>query len=139
MDACEEVACGLFVARCDGSELLDDVEEAFDEVALAIECEVAVALLLAVRSRRYHSLDLAHFKALYEAIGVVAFIGDERLRIDLLGERFGLRDVVDLTAGEAHGERIAERIDDGVDFRRQPAARAADGLVAPFLCAPALC
>ena len=35
---------------------------------------------------------------------------------------------------------VAEGIDDHVDFRREPAARAADGLIeAPFLTAPALC
>ena len=46
---------------------------------------------------------------------------------------------MNLTAGEADNERIAERVDDGVDFRRQSAARAPDGLVAPFFGAPALC
>jgi hypothetical protein len=47
---------------------------------------------------------------------------------------------VDLASGEADGERIAERIDDGMDLGGQSAARAPDGLVfAPFLRAPALC
>jgi hypothetical protein len=62
------------------------------------------------------------------------------LRLDLGGQFFSLRDIVSLSAGQTDRERIAQGIDDGVDFRRQSAARAADGLIfAPFLSAPALC
>ena len=43
MDAREEVSSGLFVAGRDGAKVLDDVEETFDEVALAIERKVALA------------------------------------------------------------------------------------------------
>jgi hypothetical protein len=43
VDAREEVSSSLFVARCDGAKVLDDVEETFDEVALAIERKVALA------------------------------------------------------------------------------------------------
>ena len=62
------------------------------------------------------------------------------MRLDLSDEFPGLFDVVNLAAGQADGQRIAERVDDGVDFRRQAAARTAYGLVeTPFLRAPALC
>jgi hypothetical protein len=51
-----------------------------------------------------------------------------------------LRDIVNLPTREAERQRIAQRVDDYMDFRREPAARAADGLVeTPFLRAPALC
>jgi hypothetical protein len=43
VDACEDVSGGLFVAGCDGVNVLDAGEETFDEVALAIEREVALA------------------------------------------------------------------------------------------------
>ena len=43
VDAREEVSSSLFVARCDGAKVLDDVEETVDEVALAIERKVALA------------------------------------------------------------------------------------------------
>ena len=59
MDACEEVSGGLFVAGCDGAKVLDDVEETFQEVALAIECEVALARRLAIRPRPNDGLDAA--------------------------------------------------------------------------------
>ena len=62
------------------------------------------------------------------------------MRLDLRDQPFGCLDVVNLAAGQTDRQRIAERIDDGVDLRRQAAARTAYGLVkAPFLRAPALC
>lgn len=39
---------GLSVAGCDGAKVLDDVEETFDEVALALERKVALARRLAI-------------------------------------------------------------------------------------------
>jgi hypothetical protein len=36
-------------------------------------------------------------------------------------------------------QRIAERVDQGMDFCAQPAAAAANGLIVIFLSAPALC
>jgi hypothetical protein len=55
-------------------------------------------------------------------------------------QRVGLRDVMDLPTREAERQRIAQGVNDHMDFRREPAARAADGLVeTPFLRAPAEC
>jgi hypothetical protein len=51
VDACEDVSGGRFVAGCDGAKVLDDVEEMFDEVGVAIECEVALARRLAIYPR----------------------------------------------------------------------------------------
>jgi hypothetical protein len=51
-----------------------------------------------------------------------------------------LGDVVHLATRQAESQWVAEGIDDYVDFRREPAARAADGLIGPpFFRAPALC
>jgi hypothetical protein len=61
VDAREEVSSGLFVAGCDGAKVLDDVEETFDEVALAIERKVALARRLAICPRRNDGLDAADF------------------------------------------------------------------------------
>ncbi len=140
VETCEEVARGLLVTCRDCAELLDDIEEALDQVSLAAEREIAGSLGLAVRFRRDDRLDASQFEALDEAVCVIALVvGEHRLYFDLFGKRLGLRDVVSLAAGEADDERIAERVDDGVDLRRQPAARSAYGLVAPFFIAPALC
>ena len=84
---------------------------------------------LAVRLGRDDRFDRALFEAGDEAVGVVALVAEERARLDLGGQGFGLGDVVGLAAGEAQRERIAESIDDRMDLGRQTAARAADGLV----------
>ena len=48
VQAGEEVARGLFVARRDCAEMLDDVEESLDQISLAIEREIAGSLGLAI-------------------------------------------------------------------------------------------
>jgi hypothetical protein len=72
VDACEEVSGSLFVAGCDGAKVLDDVEETFHEVALAIEREVALARRLAICPRRNDGLDAADFEMLDEAVAIIA-------------------------------------------------------------------
>ena len=44
MQTGQEVSRGLLIARCDGSKMLDHIEEALEEVAFAVEREVAIAL-----------------------------------------------------------------------------------------------
>jgi hypothetical protein len=44
-----------------------------------------------------------------------------------------------LSAGQKETDRVAKRIDQGVDFGAQSTARSADRLVAGFFWAPALC
>ena len=73
-------------------------------------------------------------------VSVIPFVGEEGFGLDKRRERFGLGDVVNLPARETERQRIAQSVDDSVDFCCEAAARAAYGLVeAPFLRAPALC
>jgi len=62
-------------------------------------------------------------------VGVISPVGDEGIGFDLSRERLGLCDVVGLAAREAERQRIAQGIDDGMDFCREATTRAADGLV----------
>lgn len=73
-------------------------------------------------------------------VGVISLVGEQGLGFDLCQQRVGLGDVMDLTAGEAQRQRIAQGVDDHMDFGREPAARAANGLIETrFFWAPALC
>ena len=101
MEASEEVAGGFFVARCDGAELFDPIEESFDEIAFGIKREVAVPLGLAVGLGRDDRGDGANLEAFDEAVAIVALVGDEALGFDLRCQGFGLREVVGMAAGEA--------------------------------------
>ena len=73
-------------------------------------------------------------------VGVISLVGEQGFWLDLRQQRVGLRDVMDLSTREAERQRIAQGVDDHMDFRREPAARAANGLIeTPFLRAPAEC
>ena len=140
MQSCEEIARGLFVACGDATELFDELEESFDQIALAVKREIAIAFVFAIRLWRDDRLDRARLEAGDVAVGVVALVAQNGFRLYLCRERFGLGDVMDLTAGQTERERISEGVDDPMDFRGQATARTANGLVdAPFLRAPALC
>lgn len=140
VEAGEEVPGGLLVTGGDAAKMLDGIEEPLDEIAFAVEREVAGTFDFAVRFRRDDRLDGAPFEAGDEAVGVITFVAEKGSGLDLGSQCFGLRDIVDLASGETEHERISQGVDDGMDFRRQAAARAAYGLVlAPFLRAPALC
>ena len=65
------------------------LEEAFDEVALAIEREVALARRLAICPRRNDGLDAADFEMLDEAAAIIAFVGKEGRGFDFLGQDLG--------------------------------------------------
>ena len=140
MQAGEKIARGFLVASRDAAELFDEIEEALDEVALGIEGEVAIAGDLAIRFWRDDRLDVPDFEALNKAVGVVAFVAEKGLGLHLGREGFSLGDVVDLAAGEAERQPVAQGIHDHMDLGGQAAARAAYRLVeTPFLRAPALC
>ena len=140
MQAGEKIARGFFVAGRDASELFDELKETLDEVALGVEREVAFPGGLSIRSWRDDRLDGSDLKALNEAVGVVAFVGEEGFGLHFGGECSGLVDVVDMPAGEAERQRVAQGVDDHMDLGGRAAARAAYGLVdTPFLRAPALC
>ena len=75
-----------------------------------------------------------------EGVRVVSLVADEGVRLDLVEKRRSLSDVGRLPRRQRQRDRVAECIDDGVDLRRQAAARTTDGLViVVFFWAPALC
>ena len=55
-------------------------------------------------------------------VGVISLVGEQGLRLDKRQQRVGLRDVMDLPTREAERQRIAQGIDDHMDFSREPAA-----------------
>ena len=140
MQAGEEIARGFFVAGGDASELFDELKETLNEVAFGVEGEVAIARDLAIRFWRDDRLNGAEFEVLDKAVGVVALVAEEGLGMHFGREGLGLGDVVDLAAGEAERQWVAESVDDHMDLGGRAATRAAYGLVeTPFLSAPALC
>jgi hypothetical protein len=136
----EEVSGGFLVARGYSTELFDKLEETLDKIALTVEREIAVAFGFSVCLGRNDRRYLAHREARDQAVGVIAFVSENGLGFYLGQERFGLGDVVDLSAGEAQRQRVAQSVDHHVNFGRQATTRPPYGLVeTPFFRAPALC
>lgn len=128
-DASQKRGGELVVARCDGAEFLQGAEEALDEVAFAIEGEVGITRLLGIGLRGDDGRDVARFECLDQGFGIVALVGDQRVGLDRLEQGLGLGDVGGLPRRQRERDWKPKRIDDRMDLGRQPAARAADGLI----------
>ena len=70
----EEVSGGLLIACGNASKLLDYAEEALDEVAFAIEREIAIAFDLTIGFWRYHGFDRARDQAVDETVSIVSLV-----------------------------------------------------------------
>ncbi len=114
------------MAGRDASEVLELVEETFDEVALAVQVMGCGALLPAVPLGR--------------DVGARAVVGDgvpgrlKAVREDRHGSLVG-----GLARGEREAARQAKAVDDDMDFGAQPASRASDGVVRIPFFPPAAC
>ena len=139
LNAGEEDFGELVVTRRDGPEMLEQVEEALDEIAFAVEDEVARAGDFSVGLGWDDGDDRSIVEGSDEGVGVEGLVGDQRSGIDGLDQRFGASEIVILARAEHHLDRIAEGVDEGVNLGGQSAAGSADGLRAVFFWAPALC
>ena len=119
--------------------MLEFIKEALDEVTFAVEREIAQALDFAVDFRRDDRSDRPLVQGVDERIGVEGLVGDQGIGIAGLNQFLCASQIVGLARGEHQVDRIAESIDERVDFGCQSAARAADRLLAVFFRAPALC
>jgi hypothetical protein len=138
---CGEVVAGSFVEACgDAAELLELVEEALDEVALAVEIGRDGALDLAVALGGDVGLSAAGCDQVQDGLGVVAAVGDQGSVWGEARQEVGDGGLVrGLAGGDREGDRQARAVDNGVDLGAQSSTRTADGVIrAPFL-PPAAC
>jgi hypothetical protein len=119
--------------------VLEFVEEALDEVAFAIEREIASPLGLSVGLWWDDRSDSSLGQGVDKRIGVVGLVADQGIWMGGFDQRLGTSQIVGLTGREHQVDRIAEGIDERVDFGGQSAAGSADRLPAVFFRAPALC
>lgn len=127
------------VSRGDASEMHETGEEAFDQIAIAVEMAIEVGGCEAIGSGRNHRFGASGFDSRHEVIGVVPLVGHDRLTEQILDQCRGMVDIGDLSGRENHPKRIAQRIDGHMQFGGQSATRAADLLTPRFFWAPAEC
>ena len=118
----KEIPGEFVVARGDGAELLELIEEALDEISFAVECEVACARSLAVGLGWDDRGDLALDEDADEWIGVVSFVADQGIWVDVLDQRFGASKIMRLSGGEHQLDGIAQRIGERMNLGGQSAA-----------------
>ena len=129
----------LIVTRGDSPEMFELVEETLDEIALAVEGEIARARGFSVGFGWDDWRDRSSVEGADEGVGVEGLVGDQSARIDGFDERFSASQIVILARAEHHLDRIAKGIDERVNLGGQSAAGSADGLRTGFFFAPALC
>lgn len=111
-----------------------------DEVSCLVAMPVGLALGRAVAPRRDDRLSTRGFNGFDQGVAVVSLVGDDSPGRNGRHQRGALRYVGLLSAGQDQTQRIAQRVDTGVDLGGQPAPRAADRLIATvFFRAPAEC
>jgi hypothetical protein len=142
-DERQEVGFEFLIARGDSAELLDFIEQPFDFVALLVAVLIIDDEIQAVRLGRDDRSDAFSVELGADGVTVIGLVHrrllDAVVRIDGLDERFTDRRVPDLSSGDADSHRIGLGSAQGMDFRRQSAAGAAQGLLAFFWAAPAAC
>ena len=120
-DHSEIVSRGLLVARGDAPELLDAIEEAFDEVALLIDVAIEVSRLGA-RPRGDDGFTALGADKLDQMAGVEPLVSEHLLALLAAQQGSGLGDVMNLPSRDPQVDGIAEGIHDRVDFCRQASA-----------------
>ena len=139
MNAGEEGLGEFVVTRGDGPEMLERVEETLDEIALAVEGEIARARGFSVGFGGDDGGDRSIVEGGDEGVGVEGLVSDQSAGIDGFDQRFSTSEIVILARAEHHLDRIAKGIDERVNLGGQSAAGSADGLRTVFFWAPALC
>lgn len=84
LDGSKKSACQFVVACCDSSELFEVIEESFNEVSLAIQREIRRSLHDPVCLGRDDRSDLTLLKTVDEGIGIISFVGQKGLWVDLI-------------------------------------------------------
>src|SRR5258705_6588101 len=125
LDRCEEIS-GEFVVACrNGAKLLNFIEEALDEVALAVECEIAIALGLSIGFGRNYGRDFSLRKTIDERISVVGLVCDQGFRIGIFNQALGASQIVDLPCREHQIGGISQGAAERVNFFCQFSTRSA--------------
>ena len=125
------------IARGEAPKVLQLVEAALDQVALAVEDGIMGNDGLAASVRRDDRRHAGGLDGLADRIAVVGFVGDHGIGLDAVEHRLGGSALVNLAAGQQEAQWPAKRVGKQVDFGRQTSSGTPQSLVrAPLLAAP---
>jgi hypothetical protein len=122
VDRSGEAGVGLVVASGDPAELLEPLEEVFDQVTPFVHLGVVRDRRFAVRLRRNDGQGASFIERGAQGVLVERLVGDESIKIDARYKRLDPDAVVPLARQQDEARQIAQRIDERDDLGRQPAA-----------------
>ena len=113
----------LFVAGGESSEVFDPVEEALDAVARPVEHRAEAGFPATMHHWRDVGRGSGGFDLPAQPVGVIGFVGEhDGARAETVEQLISDLSVMRLTGGQAEPDREPLRVDDDVDFGREPAA-----------------
>jgi len=119
--------------------VLEFVEEAFDEVALAVDAAIDGAMDKPVAGGADVRRRAGGADQMEQSIGVITPVGDDVMALQA-GQKTGRRlQIVGLPGGQHQADRQTVLIDDRVDLGTQSSTRAADGVIRTPFFPPAAC
>jgi hypothetical protein len=129
MDSGKEISGGLVITCRDRSVLLKLAEEILDEMARFVHLLVVGALDLSIALwRDYGRFSCCKQRLDDTLIGIKSLVRQQGVGLHLRQKRVGAFQIVGLAWREQEGQRIAERIDHGMNFGAQTAFAAPDRL-----------
>jgi hypothetical protein len=140
LDHGKEVLGELVISGGDPAEVLELAEEALDQIAFAIESLAETGLPFAIGfggNVRHRAL---RFDQVANSIGIISLVGKNdgaRIKAIEQAERGG--SVMGLPRCQAEPDRESLRIDDDVDFCREPASAATETVISTPFFAVAAC
>lgn len=124
----------LVVSSGHATKMFDAIEEAFDQIAHAIQRTVVVSFRLVVRARGNNGLrargpNLIHN---HKGVGIVALVRDDSPRAQMVDQFCGTRDIGNLPFSDHHAQRTTCFIRGQTRFGAQPSAGATKRLRSIF-------
>jgi hypothetical protein len=141
MDRGEEISSGFVVTCRDSAEFLEVAEEVLNEVTRLESRFVIGALVFAIAPGWDHGGFSRSAKQVdHTLIGIECFVCQQSVSLHPRQQCVGAFQIMGFARGQKEGERIAQGVNQRVDFGAQPAVAGPDRLVlAVFFWAPALC
>ena len=96
MNSGKEISGEFIVARSDGAKVLEFVEEALDEIAFAVKCEVAIPRRFAIGFWRDHGGDLPPVECIDQCISVVSLVAQQGIWIGAVDQLLRAGQIVGL-------------------------------------------
>src|SRR5262249_1738829 len=116
LDSGKKIPSELVVARRNGAEVLELVEEALNKITLAVARKIAFARRLAIVLGWNDRRDLALSTGIDEGVSDVSLVTDHGIGVDVFDQRLCAGQIMSLTGGEHEFDRIAQGVNEGMNL-----------------------